>query len=189
MNAPAPFTPSQCKRLRSERRPVLLNGCAVLKDGRYADVLVLNMSYEGCAIECSISLVVGEEIKFAVLRRGAIVAEVQWISGLQAGLKFKNDESERPQWPRRSERSKIDAEVVFRRQSHLHFHVRVLDFSPLGCKLEFVEKPQIGELVWIKIDGLESLEGKVCWVKAEYAGVKFSRSIHPAVFEMLLARL
>ena len=38
------------------------------------------------------------------------------------------------------------------------------------------------------MEGLESLEGIVCWVVPHLAGVKFTNSIHPAVFEMLAAR-
>ena len=81
------------------------------------------------------------------------------------------------------------AEVSLRRSGKLNFRARVFDVSPLGCRIEFVERPQVEELVWIKFDALESVEGQVCWVDGFTAGVAFSAPIQPAVFDQLLARL
>ena len=39
------------------------------------------------------------------------------------------------------------------------------------------------------IDGLEALECHICWVRGYTAGVEFLKTIHPAVFDMLLNRL
>ena len=56
---------------------------------------------------------------------------------------------------------------------------------PEGCRIEFVEKPEPGERVWVKFEGLESLEGSVRWVVGHVGGVKFERRIHGGVFERL----
>ena len=63
------------------------------------------------------------------------------------------------------------------------------DISPQGCKVEFVERPRLDELVWVKFDGLEAIEAGVCWRDDFFGGVKFLRPIYLPVFEMLLARL
>ena len=47
----------------------------------------------------------------------------------------------------------------------------------------------IYERVWIKFDGLESLEANVCWVEQSMIGLSYKTPLHQAVFEMILARL
>ena len=58
----------------------------------------------------------------------------------------------------------------------------MFDASPEGCKIEFIERPRIGERVWVKFDGLEALEATVCWIEGHVGGVKFERLLHEAVF-------
>jgi len=90
---------------------------------------------------------------------------------------------------RRSRRIEVKAEVALRRSGQLNYRVRVFDASPLGCKLEFVERPELDERVWVKFDRLEAIEGVVCWVEGFKAGIQYDKPMHPAVFEMLLPRL
>ena len=90
---------------------------------------------------------------------------------------------------RRTERIALTAEVALRRSGKLNFRVRVFDISRLGCRLEFIERPSLEELVWLRFDALEAIEAQVCWVDGFTAGVAFNAPIHPAVFEQLLARL
>jgi hypothetical protein len=42
--------------------------------------------------------------------------------------------------------------------------VNLHNLSLYGCKLEFVERPLLDELVWVKFGDLEGLEASVCWV-------------------------
>lgn len=58
-----------------------------------------------------------------------------------------------------------------------------------GCKVELVERPRRGEVVWLKFEGLDALEAVVCWVDGFVAGVEFRREMHPAVCEHLLRKL
>jgi len=90
---------------------------------------------------------------------------------------------------RRSERIVLKAQVALRRSGKLNFHVRVFDISPLGCRIEFIERPTLEERVWLRFDGLEAIEAQVCWVNGFTAGVAFAAPIHLAVFDQLLARL
>ena len=59
----------------------------------------------------------------------------------------------------------------------------------MGCRAEFVDRPKLEELVWIKFDALHSIEALVCWVKGTEVGLKFQTVIHPAVFAMLVSKL
>ena len=91
--------------------------------------------------------------------------------------------------PRKSPRVALDAEVLVRRSSGRNYRVRVFDLSPHGCKVEFVERPSLDERTWIKIDGLDALEGLVCWTEGFIAGIDFVRPMHAAVFEHVVKRL
>jgi hypothetical protein len=90
--------------------------------------------------------------------------------------------------PRKSERTPLSAEVMLRRAGRHNFNVKVLDASPFGCKVEFLDCPDLDERVFVKFDGLEGLEAYVCWVGDRVVGVEFEKPIHPAVFEALIKR-
>jgi hypothetical protein len=65
----------------------------------------------------------------------------------------------------------------------------VTDLSRDGCKVGLVEQPRMREHMLVKFDGLEVLEAEVCWVDGYTGGLRFERSIHPAVFRLLIDRL
>lgn len=175
---------------RRERRPVSLRGYTVREDGSNVEVLLLDLSYDGCGIETPIDFDVGEQVKLSVMRRGAIDACVRWSSNGRAGLVFEAEENpDKQYWPRRFERTALSAEVTMRRLGNFNFRVRVFDVSPSGCKVELIERPRIDEHVLVKFEGLEVLEAEVCWIEGNSAGLRFEKSIHPAVFDLLLARL
>jgi prepilin-type processing-associated H-X9-DG protein len=91
--------------------------------------------------------------------------------------------------PRRAARVPLDAHVSLRRAGTHAFPVRLFDASPLGSKLEFVERPRLEERVWIKFDGLNAIEAMVCWVDGHVVGVEFVQPMHPAVFDALIKRI
>jgi hypothetical protein len=93
------------------------------------------------------------------------------------------------QTKRKSARVPLTAEVVMRRTGRFNHMVSIDDLSREGCKLVFLERPELDERVWVKFDGLESLEANVCWVSEASVGIEFSRPIHPAVFELLVQRV
>jgi hypothetical protein len=90
---------------------------------------------------------------------------------------------------RRSERVALAAEVSLRRSGQNNYRVRVFDASLHGCRVEFVERPQLDEQLWVKFDGLQPLEAGVCWIEGFAAGVNFRQPIHPAVFDRLVGTL
>ena len=92
--------------------------------------------------------------------------------------------------PRRKvPRVPIDAEVFTRRSVEHSYRATIHDLSCAGCSLEYVERPRIGECIWMKFEGLEALESVVRWVEGGSAGVEFVTRLHPAVFEALISRL
>jgi hypothetical protein len=90
---------------------------------------------------------------------------------------------------RRSERVPLHAVVMLRRSGQLNFRVRVYDASQHGCRVEFVDRPELDEQLWVKFDELQPIAAEVCWVEGFSAGLGFCQPIHPAVFDRLVARL
>jgi len=176
---------------RRERRPVSLCGHAVRSDLSMIEVSVTDLSYDGCGIRSSTPLAPGEAIRIGVLTRGVIDAEVRWFANGKGGVTFSpeaEEVEEQRQIERQAERVPIEAEASIRRLGKLSYRVRVFDASPQGCRVEFVERPHVGEQVRIKFDGLQPLDARTCWIEGHCAGVEFDRPIHPAVFDLLVER-
>ena len=91
--------------------------------------------------------------------------------------------------PRKSVRIGLSAEIKLRRAWGRRYCVKIFDVSQHGCKAEFVERPKLDELVWVKFEGLDALRAVVCWVRGFEVGLEFGNPIHPAVFEMLVSKL
>jgi hypothetical protein len=175
---------------RPERRPVELSGHGLLADGASIAVTLVDLSYEGCRIRTEDALQPGDRLKLSVFNRGLIEAEVRWSEAGHAGLSFGTYEvPTRPEWPRRSERVPLTADVSLRRPGQPSFQVRLFDASPEGCKIDSAGRAREGDKIWVKFEGLETIEAAVCWVKQSVMGVNFTRPMHPAVFDLLVERL
>ena len=178
------------QRQRADRRFVELSCYALLPDDTTFDATLVDLSYEGCKIRTAKALEPGAKLKLAVFRRGLIDAEVRWFEDGVAGLVFSAVEAPaKTHWPRRNKRVPMSADVTMRKPGQPNFRVRVLDASPSGCKVEFVDRPSENDRVWIKFEGLETLEAAVCWIEGFEMGLNFAQPIHPAVFDMLMERL
>ena len=90
---------------------------------------------------------------------------------------------------RRDARLSLDADVEFRRRRATHYTVRMHDLTPKGCKIAPPEQVDAGELVWLQLPSLESLPSRIKWTSGWQSGIEFDRPMHPAVFDMLSARL
>jgi hypothetical protein len=181
--------PEQPQR-RSPRRPVSLDGRLIRSDKSTTDIGLLDLNYDGCGIETPVALDTGEAVKLSVIGRGLIDAEVRWYRDGKAGLRFASDEpSEKSETPRSTDRVGISSEVKVRRIGQLNFNVRMFDLSPVGCKIEVIERPRVGERLMLKFEGLEVIQGEVMWIEGFIVGLQFERAFHPAVFDLLVTRL
>ncbi len=94
-----------------------------------------------------------------------------------------------PPSKREGERIQVHVEVEFRKAGYHKSTMDLQDLSRSGCKVELVERVLPGETVWIKLPGLDSISARVAWSRDWVAGLEFSTPLHPAVFDMLVARL
>jgi hypothetical protein len=176
--------------VRELRRDVDLPAVALLDDGSIVSVKVLNLSYDGCRIEMALALSPGTQFLLSVLGLGKMRATVRWYKDGFAGLSFRQEPIDSSaETPRQHTRVSLKAEVRLRKGGQTTFLVQTSDLSPSGCKVDFVDRPAVGERHWVKFDGMEALEAQIRWVRDMSAGVEFVRPIYPAVFELLLARL
>jgi hypothetical protein len=90
---------------------------------------------------------------------------------------------------RNADRKTIAAEVQLRRSGEINFVVNAFDLSLSGCKVEFVNRPRLGETVWVKFPQLASIESNVRWIGNFAVGLKFVQPISPYVLESLLKQL
>lgn len=171
-----------------ERRAVSEYGLVVRQDGSTAPVKLTDLSDNGCGLETSAELQPDERIMLSIHRRAAIAASVRWCADGRAGVSFDAAPPAQQRSSRKSERTSLTADVALRRPGSANFRARVLDVSTCGCRLDVVDRPNVDERVWIKFDGLESIESTVCWVAGFKVGLQFASPIHPAVFDQLLSR-
>lgn len=151
--------------------------------------MLTDLSYDGCGLETTVQFNPGERIELSILRRGAIVAQVRWCVGGRAGLTFEAMPAAQKRLSRANKRTEVAAEAALRRAGNASHRVRVQEVSVSGCRLELVDRPDVGEHVWVKFDGLEAIEATVCWIAGFKAGLKYTKPIHPAVFDLLLTRV
>ena len=78
---------------------------------------------------------------------------------------------------------------MLRRSGELNFIVEAHDLSERGCRTEFVERPRIGEIVWVKFETLSPLEATVRWTSDFVAGLEFARPIDTRVLAAMLNRM
>lgn len=186
-----PVDPEEHPNDRGPRRVLQSKGFAVLDDGTTFGLTVVDLSYDGCKIEPGIALFPGLKLKVSIAGVGGVVeAVVRWFEDGKAGLRFAADDAPaKPEIPRRFERHEISAEISLRRAGRSHYRSRIINLTPTGCKVEFVERPKTDETLWVRFEGLEPLRAYVRWVEGFFGGLEFARPIHPAVFDLLISRL
>lgn len=188
---PSPPSPPQ-QGERRRRRPVAIRGHAVLADLRLVEIIIDDLSFDGCGLRTPAPLVPGDTIRLSLAERGLIEAHVRSYADGRAGIVFDPESDDEPaggQRERQSERVALSADVTLRRRGKaVGAEAKVFDASTHGCQLQIAERPEIGERVRIRLEGLQPLDARVCWIEGERAGVEFGSPIHPAVFDLLVAR-
>jgi hypothetical protein len=163
----------------------------LMRDGGLTHAIELvDLNYGGCGITTSVELEAGESVKLSVLGRGSMPTVVRWYKDGRAGLDFEAAfETPRQMVERAAERVDVPGEIGLRAPGKTPYRVNVLDLSTDGCKVELVELPRVGDAMRVKFEGLEMIEAEVCWVEGHMAGLKFVQHLHPAVRDLVIARL
>jgi len=72
---------------RPQRKPAGRRGFA-LSETRDADIIVSDLSYEGCGIESGETFEPGERVELRIPGLGGAEAEIRWSAEGKAGAKF-----------------------------------------------------------------------------------------------------
>ena len=91
--------------------------------------------------------------------------------------------------PPRAPRVPLNCEVEFRRHADARYLVDLLDFSPEGCCISPPVRVEVGESVWLRIPGMETIHARAAWAEQWKVGLEFDTPFHPAVFESVVHRL
>lgn len=88
---------------------------------------------------------------------------------------------------RRALRKPVRLRARIRERGASKFMIDVVDLSTTGfrCETSFTLYP--GHSVWLTLPGLSGLEAKVAWRRGYLYGFSFTRSLHPAVFDHIVA--
>ena len=177
-------------RARSARRSVALSAYANREDGAIVHMDIVDLSYDGCGVVCTAGLMPGERVSLSVVRRGRAIAIVQWVDGAKAGLCFSGEVVEPPavKKSRQHERVSVNGEARVCRDGRPEIRAHILDVSVEGCRIECEELLELGDEVSINFDGLQTLQATIVWIAATRVGLKFARSLHPVVFDLLTTR-
>ena len=73
---------------RAKRIDVSHDGLLIDSDGASNNVRVLDLSADGCRLQTSGTLKIGEDVQLRVGRSGDYPAQVRWALGNEAGLQF-----------------------------------------------------------------------------------------------------
>lgn len=90
---------------------------------------------------------------------------------------------------RREIRRELKREAVLRLGFQRDLKIMIYNLSANGCLLRHgIEQLAIEDRVAVTLPDFESFSGTVMWNSGHKAGVRFDRSLHPAVVELILTR-
>lgn len=89
---------------------------------------------------------------------------------------------------RQSQRVVTHSELLVGRIGGFSFNVAMKDISSGGCRVEMLEPSQVVDRVIARLARLEPLASCVKWPRGN-TGTEFLSKMHPAVFNLVLARL
>lgn len=87
---------------------------------------------------------------------------------------------------RRAERQDVVLGAGLRQRGAHAVTIQVVDLSITGFRAATHLQLMEGSDVWLKLPGLESLHGRVVWMRGHLMGCEFVRPLHPAVLAMIV---
>ena len=90
---------------------------------------------------------------------------------------------------RRQERHSIKGDVALRQRGLNRLPASIYDVSTGGCRIQLTKTVEIGDVLWVSLPGLESIQATVRWTDGWTAGVEFEKALHPSVLEMVEKRI
>ncbi|MBN8816490.1 MAG: PilZ domain-containing protein [Sphingomonas sp.] len=102
------------------------------------------------------------------------------VFGIDAPVATRDDN-------RRQPRHEVVLRARLRNRATAKFDIRIIDMSVTGFRAEAHYGLNVGDIVWIKLPGLQGLEANIAWRHKEIVGGHFRQPLHPAVLDHLIA--
>ena len=89
---------------------------------------------------------------------------------------------------RKSQRVPVEIGAALRQRGASGVSVQIMDLSVDGFRVATHLDLFEGSDVWLRLGGLEACHAKVMWVSGHLVGCRFTRPLHPAVLDMVVAK-
>jgi hypothetical protein len=89
---------------------------------------------------------------------------------------------------RRAERRAIGLRAQLREFGGGKIEVEVEDLSTTGFRVESIYRLAVGQRVYIAIPSFAPFEAQIAWAAGGHYGCRFVQPLHPAVFDLIVAR-
>lgn len=90
---------------------------------------------------------------------------------------------------RRAERVPVELGAGLRQRGASGVSVQIMDLSTDGFRAATHLDLYVGNDVWLRLPGLEACHARVVWTEGHYVGCAFVRPLHPAVLDMVVAKV
>lgn len=90
--------------------------------------------------------------------------------------------------PRMSLRTDVEIGAVIREPGLGSVDITILDLSIAGFRMHCLTRLTGERLVFLKLPSFSALESKICWHAGDYFGCEFVQSLHPAVYNHIIAK-
>jgi hypothetical protein len=88
---------------------------------------------------------------------------------------------------RRVPRFAFQVRAALRQHGDHRFHIRMIDISTHGCRIELLCGQKLSPTVWLYLENLAAQPMRVAWSRDTFAGLEFDTPLHDAVLDALLA--
>ena len=122
----------------------------------------------------------------------------QWSTANGSGLSVEGElsfgglapsaEPAAPPPGRKSQRVNVEMGAALRQRGAAGVSVQIMDLSVDGFRVTTHLDLFQGADVWLRLGGLEACHATVVWVSGHLVGCRFTRPLHPAVLDMVVAK-
>lgn len=87
---------------------------------------------------------------------------------------------------RRTWRVALNLTASVREPGRSNIPIRIVDISTHGCRIELLNSPFAGSILWLRIAGLEAMQARIVWCKGDFAGLEFETALSESVLDSLV---
>lgn len=90
--------------------------------------------------------------------------------------------------PRISLRADVEIVAAVREPGLGSVEAMIMDLSVTGFRMRCLTRLTGEKNIFLKLPSFAALESKICWHEQDYYGCEFLQSLHPAVYDHIIAK-